>query len=701
MKAIRAGAPRAIKQNGESDMNKPFFKASGARIKRRRLFSAALAFIMLLACAPVFAHESAAPDPAEVFIPRASDDPASVKTPPLDSDFTRIRVLISTEDGTYLNLDLGTLYELPDGRVIGGTVASPQKIKAAVSSGGIKITDRTSGEVLITGSSVFLRRLTERYEAGWATLSYSPNSDTNGRMYLGSFRFMVNDGKLAMINDVPMVYYLYGVVGYELNMESYPEALMAQAVTSKTLGLYYCDPTASYDVKDGWEVKVYQAYRGYKESRLTTLYACYAVMGEAMIYNGAFFYPSYGHSNGGETALPSHFYGSTNSDGPYSVALDDIEFEYDDETSIRIHTDYGTAGESSALRDFILGKINDTFGVDAVSVVSISEILAFDPVAGTQRNMQKLRIKAKVECDSKKGASRSGISSTHTYTFECDITELHTYRLTDIDGSGDNYSTNKYVFNKNYLLYWGFAASGGYTLVQGRYGHGIGLSQIGALARANPDTYAQNHRQILEFYFPHCDFITITENDPTAAEDPLPPVNPIIGYGEICVDSAEMRQGNSATSYPIMGYASRGEHVDILEQYWDAWYKVCWRGWICYVQVGSVTVCGFPSPANGVFTLADGSNPSAANLRSEPWSGDNVIIKLPKNTQMTKWAQIGKWCFVTTSNGYTGFISKNVVNFGDPYEYTGVSSLSVKDWSAVLRPRPAKPITGSAFAPAE
>lgn len=683
-------------------MDNRSFKKKGVRAGLySRLLAAALAALMLLACVPAFALESPAPDPERVFVPRESDDPASVRTPPLDSDFTRIRILISTKSGTYVDLDLGTYYTLPDGRVIGGTVASPQKIKVAVSSGSVKITDRTTGDVIITDSSVYLARVTERYEAGWATLSYSANSDTNGRMYLGSFRFMADGSKIAMINDVPMVYYLYGVVGYELNMESYPEALMAQAVTSKTLGLYYCDPTASYDVKDGWEVKVYQAYRGYRENRLTTLYACYAVMGEALTYNGAFFYPSYGHSNGGETALPSHFYSSTNSDGPYSVALDDIELEYDDDALIRLHVDYGTAGESSALRDFILGKINDTFGVDAVSVVSISEMLAFDPIEGTQRNMQKLRIKAKVELDSKGGKTRSESLATKTYTFECDITELSSYRLTDIDGSGDSYSTNKYVFSDSYLLYWGYSTSGGYTLVHGRYGHGTGLSQIGALARANPDTYGQDHAEILAFYFPNCELVSITENDLTAAEDPLPPVNPIIGYGEICIDSAEMRQGNSATAYPVMGSARRGEHVDILEQYWDAWYKVCWRGWICYVTVGSVHVTGFPAPANGVFTLTDGTNPSAANLRSEPWSGDNVIIKLSKNTQMTSWTQIGKWCFVTTSNGCAGFISKNVVNFGDPYEYTGVASLTVKDFWSFQRPRPSKPIFGGAYSPAE
>jgi SpoIID/LytB domain protein len=687
-------------------MNKSISKPLGARLRRSSLI---LAVLMLAALMPVSALAARGGDgmipPAESGkAVHADGEPASregsgdASAPPVDGDFSRIRVLISTNEGSYVNLDLGTYYTLSDGRKIGGTLDAPQKIKAAVSGGGVKLTDRTTGDVIMTGDSIFLSRVTERYEAGYATLSYSANSDTNGRMYLGSFRFMADEGKIVMINDVPMVYYLYGVVGYELNTESYPEALMAQAVTSKNHALYYVKTSDEYyfDVKDGWEVRLYQAYRGFRTNRLPTMYACFAVIGEAMAYNGQFFSASYGHSNGGETALPSHFYGSTNSDGPYAVMLDDIEFEYDDETSIRIHVDYGTPGESSALRDFILGKINDAFGVDAVSVVSISEILAFDPVEGTQRNMQSLRIRAKVTLDSKGGGR-----ANQTFTIECPITELHTYRLTDIDGSGDDYSSDKYVYNNNYLLYWGYPTSGGYTLVQGRYGHGIGLSQIGALARANPDTYGQDHRDILRFYFPNCELITIREDDPTANEDPLPPLDPIIAYGEICVNGAEMRQGYSESAYPVMGHAMAGEHVDVLEAYWDEWYKVCWRGWICYVKVESVSITSFTSPENGVFTLTDGSNPSAANLRSQPWSGDNVIIKLPKNTQMTRWAQIGKWCFVTTSNGYTGFISKNVVNFGDPYEYTGVASLSVRDWWSVQRPRPAKPVTGSAFSPAE
>ncbi|MBO4562460.1 MAG: SH3 domain-containing protein [Clostridia bacterium] len=651
-----------------------------------------------------------------------------VKAPALDEDFTTIRVLISVGSTSYINLDLGTEYLLPEsGRILSGSEASPYPIKVSVSSGVVSITDRSTGEVLASGSTVDLERTVIGYEAGVATLTHSADSDTQGRMYLGDFRFSASSGNVRMINIVPMAYYLYGIVGYELNTSSYPEALKAQAVAAKTYGIFFMDFSdgSEYDVQDGWSSALYQAYRGFRENRLVTMPFCLAVAGEALAYNGRFIPTFYGHSDGGETALPSQVFGSSQYDVGYDVFIDDIEFDYYPGSRQLINVEFGGTGDSSRFRDFILGKINDIYGEDSFEVVSISELYTFDPLPGTQRNMRQLHVAATVkhytevmptdppvptdepiatDPPQKDGEPDPTPTSAPTetpeptatpeptpviveveeeFSFECATSQLRSYALTDIDGSGDNYSSSKYVFTSNYKLYWGRETENGYTLIFSRYGNGVGLSQTGALARANPDTFAQDYREILAFYYPNFELINITERTPDEMGGPSPVPSPALAYAVCTDDNTNFRMG-PGTSYPSMGKVQTNEHLDLLEATENGWYKARWNGMTGYIIMDYVRIILFPSPAGGVFTLTDGVTNISCNLRSEPYIRDsNIITRLPSGTGFTSWMHFGKWHYVTTDNGYAGFVSNVVVTFYDPYEYTGVASLAYKEYPTI------------------
>lgn len=634
------------------------------------------------------------------FREKASDEYDPSKAPPMDMDFSRIRVLITTGTTSYVNIDLCTDYVINGGPVLGGTIDEPLSLRVKVTGTDVKLTVRSSGEELLTAAEITLTRVTERYEAGYLTLAYCASSTTTGFNYLGSFRFMANSGSIVMINDLPMAYYLYGIIGFELSTNSFPEALKAQALAAKAMGICYMGGDASYDVKDGWSSSIYQGYHGFYMDRLVTMPYCLEVAGEALIYGNTFVPAYYGHANGGETALPSHSNWGTAQDEQYAVVIDDYEFEYPDSSRMIEHVDYNSP--SGPFCDWILCKLIADNGIDARRVVSISSILLYDPLPGTLRNMRKLRVRATVEyavmvettpeptpaptaeptaepTETPEAIGRGYIETiiTETFTIECSPSELHTLTLTDIDGSGDNYDEHDKFFWRNLKMYWGYAENGGYTLVFGRKGHGIGLSQIGALARANPETHAHNYREILSFYYPVFRITTITEHLPGEDEDPLPPILPVIAYGTVSADNAEVRMGANDL-YPVMAYAHRGEHVDILAIFSNEVLKVVYRGNLGYIHVSNVFVDRFPSPKNGVFTLVDGINPSAANFRSQPYGADETIItRLPKNTSMTCWARVGKWCFVRTSTGLWGFISANVVVFGPPYEYVGMEQLSV------------------------
>lgn len=601
--------------------------------------------------------------------------PEDVKAPSTSIDFTFIRVLISTGGSSRLDLGLRGEYYFEEGNEFGSADTS-YPIRITKSGSTVKAVSLSTGETLAQGASIELKRVTVNYLAGYAELSYCGNSDTLGRKYLGDFTFSIEDGALYMVNTVPMTYYIYGIVGYELNIYCQPEALKAQALAAQSFGMYYMDSTKPYDVKDGWTSALYQAYRGYREDRLATMPYCYDVLGEAISYGGSFKPIFYGHTNGGETALPSHIFGGTPNDAAYGVAIDQADYESNNSID-RISVDFGGTGDNSRFRDFILCKISDIYEVEAVAVDSIGDMLVFEPLSGTQRNMQKLRVTATVELNM---GDKEPYLVPYTFTFECPTSEMRSYVLRDLDGSGDNYSSSKYVFTHNYLMYWGIPRSGGYTLIFARYGHGIGLSQMGAETRANPDTYGWDYHRIIEFYYPNFTVVGVTMTDPDAigggAVTPAPPA----AYGVSTVNGAGFYSGAS-TGSQLIGTLAANEHIDILGVTDTGWYSAVWNGNRGYISMDESRLTMFPSPHDGVFHLVEGEVKAAANLRAEPYiRSGNVISVLPAGTRFVGWTHLGKWYYIVTEDGRRGFLSSLMANFTGYYDYVGCSSISAGVW---------------------
>ena len=652
-------------------------------LRKGAALALALAFAFAVLIIPYKALAgSAVRTPVSEEADRIEDEPMGVRAaveshdpPPISTDFSTIRVLITTGSSTILWLDLCGQYTI-NGNRYSGSLNSPYPLAIVrYNTSYVAVKNRISGDVIAYGSSVSILRVDENYEAGYAMLSKSGSSSTLNRMYLGNFTFRIGaDGYIAMVNTVPLAYYLYGVVGYEMAPGCEDHALYAQAIVAKSFALYYVDvdPSSTWDVQDGFKSSTYQGYRGFRENRLATMPHCLAVVGQAIVCDGGFVPTCYAHSDGGETALPSHVFGTSRFDYAYSVSIDDIEFDNDHDTKRVIHVDFGGTGDNSRFRDFILTKINAAYGVGAKRVVEIKELYCFNPVSGTQRNMQSLHVKAKVVCAD---------DQNHTYTFECPTMDLKTARISDVDGSGDSYSSSHTVFSENYLIFWGRETGGGtgYEVYFARYGHGLGLSQIGANTRAS-EQYNQDYQEILEFYFPKFDLIYITERGPdgTLPEPPEDEHPRAVAYGICTGNNVNFRDEPNTETGQILGKVHLNEHLDILDCTSDGWYKAYWNGMTGYINMEYSRITMFPSPIDGVFMIRDGVTTTAANLRYEPYVDPrNKITKLPAGTRLISWAQINKWHYVTTENGYQGFISGNVSSYGEPYPYTGSFSIEV------------------------
>jgi stage II sporulation protein D len=144
------------------------------------------------------------------------------------------------------------------------------------------------------------------------------NSRAN-RDYRGVLR-LVRDGRsIAVVDDVSLEQYLWGVVPAE-SPPSWPAAaLQAQAVAARSYALRSLKPTAPFDVLPNTSSQV---YGGVEEETAPTTAAVNAMKGLVVKYQGAVAITYFSASSGGRTApVEEGFPGAA--PVPYLVAVDD------------------------------------------------------------------------------------------------------------------------------------------------------------------------------------------------------------------------------------------------------------------------------------------------------------------------------------------------------------------------------------------
>lgn len=227
-----------------------------------------------------------------------------------DSDVRFVRVLLSTESATSMNISVKGSYTLVQAQ------RTFQDGTLTITGSGSSVTVTHSAEgVLYIGSGVTIERNDLGRNAGYLTLPTAYGT----RNYLGNFSISAYNGVLTVINRVPLSHYLYGVVGYEMS-DTFPlEALKAQALAAKGYVLLRMKTTGSYDIGD---TSSDQVYKGYDASCTKVISAVDATMGDVLYYNNMPLLCYYAASNGGWIILPSDRWTSTIYDGAYNYGYD-------------------------------------------------------------------------------------------------------------------------------------------------------------------------------------------------------------------------------------------------------------------------------------------------------------------------------------------------------------------------------------------
>jgi stage II sporulation protein D len=152
-------------------------------------------------------------------------------------------------------------------------------------------------------------------------LTFSPASGstlTLGRAYRGQLVVDVVNGKLRVINDLPLEQYLYGVVPAEMPSTWLSAALESQAVAARSYALASRRGGAAFDVyADGRS----QAYLGASVETPAANEAVDETAGEVLLYNGNVADTLFSSSTGGRTQSAADAFGPPGR--PYLVSVSD------------------------------------------------------------------------------------------------------------------------------------------------------------------------------------------------------------------------------------------------------------------------------------------------------------------------------------------------------------------------------------------
>ena len=288
-------------------------------------------------------------------------------------------------------------------------------------------------------------------------------AELNKACYNGEFIVTANGNKLNAINVIDIEDYLRGVVPYEIGKldESKFEALKAQAVAART----YAYKHFGSRVAQGFDVYADtrdQVYKGLHSATALTDKAVRETEGVVMTYNGEFITAYYHSTCGGETegvvtwGRPDH---------PYLKNKPDLR---PDGTPWCRESSY-----SEWTREFTEDELRDLFQINA------KEAKANVPSFSSIKSMH-------IQDTLKSGRIHTLVIETNNGSFTAKADKIRWL----FKRGGTILPSSFFRIHKN----------GNEWILKGKgFGHGVGLCQMGARARAQA---GQSYIQILTHYYP-------------------------------------------------------------------------------------------------------------------------------------------------------------------------------------------------------
>ena len=346
------------------------------------------------------------------------------------------------------------------------TSQSSEMIRVAISKGadsvtidgdGILATDDTGKPLALEFPSTFQSER-GRVQAGSSSsrlirLAAAGRLRMNGKSYRGMFELSVQNGKLLVVNQLPLEQYLVGVINSEISSTWPMESIKTQAVIARTFAvakrkerskaLYHLESTVMDQAYEGSDEEDSRAARGVIETQ-----------NEVLTYNGTVIQAFYHANSGGRTEASQNVWG---------IALPYLQ---------GVECQYGlTSTTSSWEQSLPLSKIE--------AALKSFKIYGLTDIKPGPRN------------------NRGRLKNVVLVTERGNVT-LQATKFRMAVGSTVIKSTNFAVRVDGGTAY--FNGSG--------YGHGVGLCQYGAKQRAL-DGFRYN--EILSYYYPGAKLSKLSE----------------------------------------------------------------------------------------------------------------------------------------------------------------------------------------------
>ena len=523
---------------------------------------------------------------------------------------------------------------------------SEQNIQISYSTQTGNITLYANGTTQNMGDSFSLRRHSTSQNNGiyihQALSNYNPYpgdiSFTTVRQSNGQYR-------LYTIAHIFIEDYLLGVLPFEMGNNNHIEALKAQAIVARTYTIRMMEDKTQglYDVVD---TSSDQVYRGTPTGNENCKIAIHTTKGIVLKNDGMYTATYYSTSNGGQIESIKNAWG-TNGYSYLSVKDDPFDFANSKSTVKSITLPFQLQNPSIPLAFSQLLTQKVILALQALgqnsnsSNTQLQTLLAIKPHTPKYASPSKLYTKM----DFTVLANSPTGTSTITVTFDI-FNELESLFNLSIQSNSNELWT---VIKNN----------DSFTISARRFGHGIGMSQRGAMHMAK---LGYTYDEIVGFYYHGCVRVQINFTN-TILDGNGGTVTEVVDPSELENNSNQAKGSvhfsNPLSSVAIMNSKStQGQVLIPLEN--GAIVTVLFNdGQWCFVKYGKIkgyiptellTITGTPTGKeenpSSVMGFAKVTANVSVNLRKEPTTNSNILSSAPKDALLVVFNKNGSWAEV-------------------------------------------------------
>jgi len=563
--------------------------------------------------------------------------------------------------------------------------------------------------------------------------AYATISQAGGNPYPADFSIRsVKNGASYCLQPVAHIQvedYLYGVLPYEMGNSAPLEALKAQAIAARTYTIRMMNDRSgnTYDVVD---TSADQLYKGTASGNNQCKAAVDATKGMVLKFGSRYAETFYSSSNGGQTESAQNIWGGKGydylrvTDDPYDLASGSAKTK-----TATIYKDLNNGSNRQPLIKLLKEK--------AVAC------LKRNGYAATAANTQLIWLE-KIQLHTPKYPAPSKLFTKADFTLSVETvagggssSTTSVIVTTDIFGELEGLLGMSVQSSSNEI--WTLSSNDtAYMLKAGRYGHGVGMSQYGAMEMARRGF---GYADILGFYYPGCTNVKLNlssspmqeagseaapetqtpdTTQPDATEEPQATLEPsagiqqdFVGYATVQANGfLNLRQSPSLDA-PILGIAIEGATVKVLSLE-GSWAVVEYHDLQAYAMrkllsdiyqmepsdaaedTGSSDTAPAPLPEQ---QPSAGANQAMVfclngfvNFREEPSLSSSVLMQLPHGAYLDVMEVNGEFTHVSYMGiqGYVmnSFLVKADAFGGQPQETVSQPTETVEPPQATETPEP-------------